>query len=77
MDFFFSAGDIWSGEGPKPDWVDKEKEHFSKHRDTDKDGYLSKEEVSNMIAPPKYDPANAEAKHLIHEADINKVRRDT
>ena len=26
-----------------------------------------------MVAPPKYDPANAEAKHLIQEADTDKV----
>ena len=74
--FFFSAGDIWSGEGPQPDWVETERGHFSKYRDRDGDGYLSKEEVSFMIAPPKYDPASAEAKHLIKEADIDKVRRE-
>ena len=66
---------MWSGKGPQPDWVETEREHFSKYRDRDNDGYLSKEEVSFMIAPPKYDPANAEAKHLIQEADNDKVRK--
>ena len=77
--FIFPSGDIWSGEGPQPDWVETERDHFSKYRDRDEDGYLSKEEVSFMVAPPKYDPANAEAKHLIQEADTesDKVREST
>lgn len=74
MVHFFSAGDSWSGEGPQPDWVKAERDHFSKYRDRDKDGYLSKDEVSFMIAPPKYDPAFAETQHLINEADTDKVR---
>ena len=51
----------------------RERESFSKRRDKDKDGWLNKEEVTYMIAPPGYDPPLAEAKHLIHEADTNKV----
>ena len=57
--------------------METERDHFSKYRDRDEDGYLSKEEVSFMVAPPKYDPANAEAKHLIQEADTDKVREST
>ena len=53
--------------------MQKEREYFGKYRDRDEDGYLSKDEVSFMIAPPNYDPSNAEAKHLIQEADTNKV----
>ena len=69
----FVVGDIWSGEGAEPDWVEKEREYFSKYRDGNEDGYLNKEEVSYMISPRNYDPSNAEAKHLIQEADTNKV----
>ena len=54
--------------------MEAERGHFSKHRDRNKDGHLDKEEVSYMIQPPGYDPAFAEARHLIHEADTNKVR---
>lgn len=71
--YYVLSEDIWSGEGPKPDWLETEREHFSKYRDRDEDGYLSKDEVSFMVAPPKYDPANAEAKHLIQEADTDEV----
>jgi len=64
--------DLWSGEGPQPDWVETERGHFSEYRDRDKDGYLSKEEVSFMLAPPKFDPSVAEAAHLLREADSDK-----
>ena len=72
-------GDIWPQfereEGDdEPDWVKTEREHFSKHRDKNSDGSLDKEEISNWISPPDYDHAHAEAKHLIYEADTNKVR---
>ena len=71
-------GDIWPQfereEGTdEPEWVKTEREHFSKHRDKNSDGSLDKEEISNWISPPDYDHAHAEAKHLIYEADTNKV----
>ena len=71
-------GDIWpqfeqeEGED-EPDWVKTEREHFNKHRDKNNDGSLDKEEISAWISPPDYDHAHAEAKHLIYEADTNKV----
>jgi uncharacterized membrane-anchored protein len=73
-------GDIWPQfereEGAdEPDWVKTEREHFNKHRDKNGDGSLDKEEISAWISPPDYDHAHAEAKHLIYEADTNKVRR--
>lgn len=71
-------GDIWPQfereEGAdEPDWVKTEREHFNKHRDKNNDGSLDKEEISAWISPPDYDHAHAEAKHLIYEADTNKV----
>ena len=58
----------------EPEWVKTEREHFSKHRDKNNDGSLDKEEISSWISPPDYDHAHAEAKHLIYEADTNKVK---
>lgn len=37
------------------------------------DGYLDEKEVAQWILPDDYDSAIAESKHLIHEADMNKV----
>ena len=79
MFFFLLSGDIWPQfereEGAEePDWVKTEREHFNKHRDKNSDGSLDKDEISNWISPPDYDHAHAEAKHLIYEADTNKVR---
>ena len=71
--------DIWpqyertDGES-EPDWVKTEREHFNKHRDKNNDGSLDKEEISQWISPPDYDHSQAEAKHLIYEADTNKVQ---
>ena len=56
-----------------PSWVETEREHFTKFRDTDKDGFMNHAEVKNWIAPPDYDHTSAEAKHLIFESDIDKV----
>lgn len=53
-----------------------EREHFSKHRDRNKDGHLDKDEFSFMVKPPGYDPAFAETQHLIRETDDNQVRME-
>lgn len=58
----------------EPEWVKTEREHFSKWRDLNHDGKMDKEEVRHWIMPDDYDHAQAESKHLIHEADANKVR---
>ena len=79
LSFLLLLGDIWPQlereEGAdEPEWVKTEREHFSKHRDKNNDGSLDKEEISSWISPPDYDHAHAESKHLIYEADTNKVK---
>ncbi len=78
--FVLLLGDIWpqfelerEERTDEPEWVKTEREHFSKHRNKNSDGLLDKEEISNWISPPDYDHVHAEAKHLIYEADTNKV----
>lgn len=56
-------------EEEEPDWVKQEKEQFSGYRDTNKDGFMDLNEVKDWIAPPEFDHAEAEARHLIFEAD--------
>ena len=51
----------------------RQSESTSTSTDKNNDGSLDKEEISNWISPPDYDHAHAEAKHLIYEADTNKV----
>nr|ATU83022.1 secreted hypothetical protein [Pristhesancus plagipennis] len=60
-----------------PDWVRNEITHFSKDRDKDGDGFLNEEEVKNWISPVDYDQPDAEAKHLIYEADRNNDNKLT
>ncbi|KAJ8922482.1 hypothetical protein NQ315_007510 [Exocentrus adspersus] len=64
-------GDMYRGEEneEEPDWVKSEKEQFSTYRDKDGDGYMDEEEVKNWILPQDFDHAEAEARHLIYEAD--------
>ena len=74
--------DIWPHyereEGAEePDWVQAEREQFGQHRDKDGDGKLDKTEISHWILPQDYDHAEAEARHLIYEADTNKVHTHT
>uniref|UniRef100_A0A0A9WL96 Reticulocalbin-3 n=1 Tax=Lygus hesperus TaxID=30085 RepID=A0A0A9WL96_LYGHE len=65
--------DLFQGEDEEeqPEWLKIEIEHFNVHRDKDKDGFLDNEEVKDWLAPQDYDHADAEAKHLIYEADKN------
>ena len=66
-------GDMIQGEdGEEPDWVATEREQFAKYRDTNDDGKLDLQEVRAWIMPDDYNHADAEAKHLIYEADDNK-----
>ncbi|KAI8440580.1 hypothetical protein MSG28_001810 [Choristoneura fumiferana] len=53
----------------EPDWVKQEKEQFTGYRDTNKDGFMDAGEVKDWIAPPEFDHAEAEARHLVFEAD--------
>lgn len=66
-------GDMYRGEKneEEPEWVKSEREQFSKYRDTNGDGYMTEEEVKNWIMPPDFDHAEAEARHLIYEADAD------
>lgn len=57
-----------------PDWVATEQEQFATFRDKNKDGYMDHDEVMHWIIPPDYDHTKAEAKHLIYESDVNRVR---
>ncbi|KAJ8927122.1 hypothetical protein NQ314_020395 [Rhamnusium bicolor] len=64
-------GDMYPGEEneEEPDWVKSEREQFSTYRDKDGDGFMDEEEVKNWILPQDFDHAEAEARHLIYEAD--------
>ncbi|KAJ2950547.1 hypothetical protein O0L34_g8794 [Tuta absoluta] len=66
-------GDMYKPEdgedGDEPDWVKQEREQFIGYRDTDKDGFMNEHEVKEWIAPPEFDHAEAEARHLVFEAD--------
>ncbi|XP_014356875.2 calumenin-B [Papilio machaon] len=56
-------------EEDEPDWVKQEREQFTGYRDTNKDGFMDETEVKDWIAPPEFDHAEAEARHLVFEAD--------
>ncbi|WAR01800.1 CALUB-like protein, partial [Mya arenaria] len=67
------VGDMWPNkEEEEPEWVKGERTQFSTYRDTNGDGVMDRDEVKNWIIPPNYDHSEAEAKHLIYEADANK-----
>ena len=67
-------GDMYKKEdnGEEPDWVETEREQFKNYRDLDQDGRLSEAEIKIWIMPEDYNHAQAEAKHLIFEADDDK-----
>ncbi|KAG5887965.1 hypothetical protein JTB14_035040 [Gonioctena quinquepunctata] len=64
-------GDMYRSEDgeEEPDWVISEREQFNTYRDKDGDGFMDEEEVKNWILPQDFDHAEAEARHLIYEAD--------
>ncbi|XP_044253950.1 calumenin [Tribolium madens] len=64
-------GDMFKGDEneEEPEWVNNEREQFNTYRDKDGDGFMDNEEVKNWILPPDFDHAEAEARHLIFEAD--------
>ncbi|CAH2063160.1 unnamed protein product, partial [Iphiclides podalirius] len=66
-------GDMYKPEDDEdeeePDWVKQEREQFTGYRDTNKDGFMDEVEVKDWIAPPEFDHAEAEARHLVFEAD--------
>lgn len=66
-------GDMYKGEEneEEPDWVKSEREQFSTYRDKNGDGFMDEDEVKNWILPQDFDHAEAEARHLIYEADAD------
>ncbi|XP_033217446.1 calumenin isoform X2 [Belonocnema kinseyi] len=73
-------GDMYTSGGEEeeePEWVKNEKEQFSSYRDKNGDGFLDNEEVKNWIIPPDFDHAEAEARHLIYEADTDADQKLT
>ena len=65
-----------SATGQEPEWVQAEREQYKAHRDKNGDGVLDREEVANWILPADHDHTLSEAKHLIYEADENKVSKN-
>ena len=64
--------DLKPGED-EPDWLKSEREIFEKYRDKNGDFVLDREELANWVMPSDFDHTLNEAKHLIYEADENKV----
>lgn len=67
-------GDVYkadSDDEEEPEWVKREREVFQDFRDNNKDGFLDREEMRAWIQPNDFDHAEAEAKHLVFEADEN------
>ena len=70
------AGDFYPEEEdsePEPEWVAHERDSFKKEHDLNKDGKLDQKEVMAWIIPNDYDHTLAESKHLLKEADSDKV----
>ena len=66
-------GDLTSeDDSEEPDWVATEREQFKSYRDQNHDGKLDLEEVKAWIMPEDYNHADAEARHLVYEADDDK-----
>lgn len=74
LDEYISDMYAADGDDQVPEWVTREKEQFAAYRDKNKDGYMDRDEIREWIVPHDYDHSEAEAKHLIHESDKNKVR---
>lgn len=72
-------GDMYRAEDNEiePDWVKNEREQFNTYRDKDGDGYMDAEEVKGWILPEDFDHAEAEARHLIYEADSDADQKLT
>lgn len=67
-------GDMFRGaeDGEEePEWVTHERETFASFRDKDNDGVMNAAEVREWIIPPDFDHSEAEARHLIYEADTD------
>ena len=60
--------------GQEPEWVTNEKKQFKEFRDKNGDGKMDQKEVKEWILPEDYDHIASEAKHLMSESDMDKVR---
>lgn len=72
-------GDMYRGDAgeSEPEWVKTEREQFESFRDKNQDGFMDVEEVKEWIIPADFDHSEAEAKHLIYEADEDQDGRLT
>jgi len=67
-------GDMWpENDSEEPEWVKSEREQFSKYRDLNHNGFMDRDEVQQWISPSDYDHVKVEAKHLMVQADADKV----
>lgn len=64
-------------EGGEPEWVRYEREQFKIYRDKDGDSVMNLDEVRDWVLPEDFDHADAEASHLIHEADADADQKLT
>lgn len=65
--FVSKQGEV--GEDTEPEWVASEREVFRSERDSDKDGFMTFEEIKAWIVPDDFDHADTESKYLISRAD--------
>lgn len=73
VDFDEYVKELWhEQQGEEPEWLEVEKKNFYTHRDKNGDNKLDKKEVGNWVSPEDFDHALSEAKHLIHEGDVDK-----
>ncbi|XP_077373109.1 calumenin-B-like isoform X2 [Festucalex cinctus] len=65
--------DMYRHDGKRePEWVIMDRKQFTEVRDKNKDGKMDVQEVREWILTTEYDQDEAEAKHLIYEADKDK-----
>ena len=74
----FSADDLYPPDERKdgaedPDWLKEERQYFAESRDANKDGKMDKKEMKQWLVPDGYNHVEAEAHHLMFEADSDKV----
>lgn len=77
---FQYIGDMYRAtddDSDEPEWVKHERDTFKTFRDKDSDGFLNNDEVKDWIIPQDFDHAEAEAKHLIYEADADSDEKLT
>lgn len=76
MAFHVETDDTVDGEDGEefdPAWIADEEEDFREELDKNGDGKLDREEVEAWVMPNDYYSLVEEAKHLISEADSDKV----